>query len=945
MNALLNPKWLLLVNTLPLLILAFLLNNQFKLIGSLLKPDEIHIWTSMAVLMMALGSLTIISGIYYHVKRQGLTLGYALITLISYISFLYYYSMNLSRLIPFHIPDWMLMDEISLYLGSFLMPTMAHALFVIVARLTHEINDVSAIKNFLMALSIPFSWYLFLQLALPLWKLGSGEFISHLYAVLLISSTVVFLFFLLRCIYVITNRQSEFWSNNQLLYKVPFSLILPFAGLALSNGDLGTRMGPLHPFGNFSNVWFYILAGLNGVLLCLPELTKRTYRLALFFARSCTFSYTLYFLIVFIPYLPLSIIAILAIGLGFLLLAPLLLFQVHTKSLVNDLEYLKIYYSPILLKTLLVIGILIIPTIVIHAFYNHKETLDQALAYVYHTNYDKPVEINKEELKHTLSVISAYGKKHDFFFGQNHTTPYLTSLYKWVVLDNLTLSRAKQTQLQNIFFGISNDEIANTIPSRTSPKYKDIEITKITNTTEFDEENKTYRTWVNMELTNLSRRSRSEYATTITLPEGAWICDYYLYVGDRKEYGILTEKKAAIWVYANIINERKDPGILYYLGGNRIAFKVFPFNREEVRKTGFEIVHREPFTLTIDEKEVQLGNGLDDSVKNTNLSFENETALIVSTNDKQELDKTARQPYLHFFLNASNSELLETQLIRLKSLVSSKEVKLEKAKISLVNAQNSTFEYQDNWEAQLTKVDTSGGYFLDRAIKETLYRSYKAPGEGLPQFVFLSDSLESSTLSSDYGDWGFTRAEGLYYYTVNENLSITQTSLLNHYQSAVTMEEIMRPVEVLRYSVGETIHYLKNDNSPSLILKQDHFTITESSLAIKSWESALLLQAHYRSHILHPELAQKEWTTAVKNSFKSKILTPYTSYLVVENEAQKAVLLKKQKDLLSGNKALDAGEDPRNMSEPRDWLVMIILLIVVGLIQRLKENKLTTTLT
>ena len=44
-------------------------------------------------------------------------------------------------------------------------------------------------------------------------------------------------------------------------------------------------------------------------------------------------------------------------------------------------------------------------------------------------------------------------------------------------------------------------------------------------------------------------------------------------------------------------------------------------------------------------------------------------------------------------------------------------------------------------------------------------------------------------------------------------------------------------------------------------------------------------------------------------------MTPATSFLVVENDAQKAMLQKKQAQTLSGNSALDLGEDAQRMSE------------------------------
>ena len=54
-----------------------------------------------------------------------------------------------------------------------------------------------------------------------------------------------------------------------------------------------------------------------------------------------------------------------------------------------------------------------------------------------------------------------------------------------------------------------------------------------------------------------------------------------------------------------------------------------------------------------------------------------------------------------------------------------------------------------------------------------------------------------------------------------------------------------------------------------------------------------------------------------------------TSYLVVENDAQKAMLKKKQEQVLSGNKSLDLADDVRRMSEPGLWILAVLLGIAL----------------
>jgi hypothetical protein len=64
-------------------------------------------------------------------------------------------------------------------------------------------------------------------------------------------------------------------------------------------------------------------------------------------------------------------------------------------------------------------------------------------------------------------------------------------------------------------------------------------------------------------------------------------------------------------------------------------------------------------------------------------------------------------------------------------------------------------------------------------------------------------------------------------------------------------------------------------------------------------------------------------------------MTPVTSYLVVENEAQKAMLKKKQEQALSGNKSFDLGEDTQRMSEPG----LMLLAILFGLLIWYREKR------
>ena len=87
----------------------------------------------------------------------------------------------------------------------------------------------------------------------------------------------------------------------------------------------------------------------------------------------------------------------------------------------------------------------------------------------------------------------------------------------------------------------------------------------------------------------------------------------------------------------------------------------------------------------------------------------------------------------------------------------------------------------------------------------------------------------------------------------------------------------------------------------------------------------IYLVAIYSLRKYYPKQGEIGWLSMVRASFKTQIMSPVTSFIVVENEAQKAALKRKQEQLLNGDPALDPGKDVTRMSEPTFWLLFLIL--------------------
>ncbi|MCL2328604.1 MAG: MSEP-CTERM sorting domain-containing protein [Bacteroidetes bacterium] len=956
MRNLLNPKWLFIINTLPIVVLFFLFFEQFSIIKTLLNEESIQLWKNFGLTLGILGLLNFGYAAYLTVNKQNVSVLYGIIALFCYISFIYVFGFYVDKIIPFSIPQWMISGNLFIYVATFLMPTLAYSLFALVAHFTTEAKEHKAWLNFAIAIAIPVLGYVLSQIGSSLWRIFYGTFGNHAMILLVITATLVFLFFLIRGIFILATKKAEVWKKYQLLWKIPVTIILPLIGLLVNNGRLADNfsVGNSGVFGDFNSYWFYILALVNGILLCLPNLENKIYRLFLFAGRSVTFAFTLYLFLVFLPFLPLSVIAIIAIGTGFLMLTPLLLFVIHIHELSKDFSFLKSYFSKKISIGIFSLGFLVIPVCLTANYLNDRRVLNKTLEYLYTPDYSKQYTIDKNSLQKTLNVIRNHkdNNRGGIFGGQQ---PYLSTYFNWLVLDNLTLSDTKINYIERVFFGETSFELWNNDNIRN----ENVKITNISTSSVYDKEQKVWKSWVDLEITNNRKDSWfAEYATTIDLPEGCWISDYYLYVGDKKEYGMLAEKRSAMWVFSNIRNENRDPGILYYLTGNKVAFRVFPFAEKEVRKTGIEFLHKEPITLRIDGNTVALGNEKETIYENV----ETENVAFVSSKHKQKMKWTFRKPTFHFLVDVSRGKdtLTADFTKRIEQIVEEHKWEAEDAKISFVNSYVNTFPLNNDWKRNYQSQTFEGGFFLERAIQTALFNAYK--NKIYSVIVVVTDSIQNAVLDKDFSDFDFAFPESILFFNLDNNGNLRTHYLTdkpkkekNSFVKIVNFADLIAynyspdtliysfEQPVLEYKLSDsTVVYLDGGFpiAHSIILKKDIFEIDKTEIQEKNWQSGLTMQAQWRSQILHPEISGREWLNLVKNSFISKIMMPVTSYLVVENEAQKAALKKKQEQVLSSNKSLDLDENSQRMSEPSLWI--LAGLFGLALLYKRKRKKLNS---
>ena len=509
----------------------------------------------------------------------------------------------------------------------------------------------------------------------------------------------------------------------------------------------------------------------------------------------------------------------------------------------------------------------------------------------------------------------------------------------------MNLSQTKKDLITNVFK--SNDpneyknrtsfsDSTNSLPVQESTDTTRIRITGIEHTSQYNAGDDTWSSWINMEITNYGTPLwNAEYITEINLPEGCWISDYYLYVGHMKEMGILAEKKAATWVFDQIRNVNRDPGLLRYTTGNKVQFKVFPFEKKETRLTGIQFVHKEPVTINIDGYAVELG---DKSAQNNSIAKSTKTAngkaVYVSTDEKEQLPLIERRPYYHFVadLSAGTQNKAQQVIDNIEKFTAKGLIDNNNAKISLTGTFVHTIDMDDYWQDKVKDYEQQGGFFLDMAVKKILADAYTHPSEMYPVIVVISSDMNNWLIYNDFSDLIFALPDNstMYWYNNDQLISYNLSDLYPTTNQPDAEWHI--PTNKVRAwpSLTNATAYLLDDGKPSIVLNTTAKTQTDNThkTTEKNWQTGLEMQAQWMQQKLHPETIDDEWLPLIQKSFGSKIMSPLTSYIVVENEAQKAMLKKKQEIALSGKHSLDLTDDTPRMSEPNLYVILGFLILI-----------------
>jgi hypothetical protein len=926
MKRLSNPLWLIGTITIPQVILVLLYIGSYRIIGTLLQPENIRLWKvfggSLGILLSA-NTLLAVTLLIYRLKTP---VWVSIINLIVYTTFLYLFVTFSEQITPWNIPQWMLFEgDLTIYVFTFLMVVLIYSLFHIITGFTDDTKEHRAWKHFLLALLVPLGWYFGSIMFKSAMYDSNSNTVFHFFAILYVATLLVFLFLLLRGVYILLLKKKQTFARYSLLWKIPVCIICPIAGLLLNSGGIGTgRIGFGNFFGDFSHPAFLIISAVNGIILCLSlEKLPKFARLSIFFLSAVTYSYSIYFFLVFLPFLPLSVIAIIALGTGLLMLTPIVIMLIQSNSLNKEYKYLSGCYGKVKTTLFFLSGVAVLPLAIFVQYNEDRNYLNKMLDYVYERKYNTDISgIQQSSVLRTLNNIEANAERSNmgslFFAGNSQKKPYLSSIYNWYVLDNLTISSAKANKLRSIFLSstrLPTQQIMPTIElpalnrNNTTTTVNNVYLKDFHTKTTYDNSGKFMHTWINLKITNKNNLTR-EYITSFQLPAYSWISNYYLTIAGKKEYGIMAEKKAARWVYNNITQEQRDPGLLHFTSNDQIILKVFPVPAGEDRETGFEITHPFPLKLKIDGHIIQCG---EDSEKNSVSIFGNKITLFDSSKALNNKTTNTSTPFYYFITDFSESNTLSGNDYAniISNIIGRFGIKQNQYQIYKGNYH---FTHSSIQLLRNSRTKNEAGFFPEPIIRKLCANSFDENKYQAPVFILITNDTDKAILSNSLEDiMGAMQTKPQFYFTGSHSKLKPATPELQTLE-AEDDKDILNNI------------LTKQEFSPT-IYTNSNISIKELKPANKL-EEAVLQDLLMKEYSIHPD--KVNWTELVKSSFTTRILNRLTSYIVVENEAQKAALLKKQEQMLASKQSLDAGNDFTNMSEPGIiWILLIVCLLLL----------------
>lgn len=747
--------------------------------------------------------------------------------------------------------------------------------------------------------------------------------------------------------------------------KVKHQHLIPFLFLNWFIGCFSTNVF-VNIFENLP-IWVYVFT----FLFCLSNFAiysnfKHKYlNIALYFANGISYLLILYYAIYLIPFAPISMMGILALGLGFYGLVPMIVLICHTVILIfkfqeNRKNSIAFGFG----IGIVCIGFAIFTTVlnnesqkiskntVTNSFERVSSDLPQ---YITISQNLKPNFFNEILLKKDVVYIDS----DNFFqfrgfnsFGNNKQFNERKTHDPIINLAYLFTSR----------LDLSADDRINILKSNFDKRLeteeqlwdgKDLFTKNIKEDVKIYANDRLAYTEITMDIA-CSEKSRGdkEAIYSFQLPEGAVATSLSLWVNGIERKGVLTTKEKAKKAYNQIVGvEYRDPSLMQWREGNKVVVRVFPIRYDLPRtfKCGFTT------PLKVEDNTMKYVS-LDIKGPNTNGAKTISRIQIVG-NEKFEASKDFELENGFYINESTGIDAWEAEVPITNKVFSTAFVWKNKAyKINEIQKQKIAFkpseiilDLNSSWtKSEIEKIVnlSNGNYFVwnnnqKRSINRSNYETVFAQFEGLTYSLLPLYSLKENSLV-------ITKCG-----TISANFEELETS---DYLKKLKTNTHLKNIKVINISENlnpfwqtvkeqKMVSYLKTDLYQCLkLIQQNQFVefktventinVEPANISIQEMELDSKIQNNGSNHIYrmyafgkvlqeqviiqNDSLKENKFVDLAKDA---NIVTPISSLIVLEtDEDYKKNGIEKNVNTLGNASINNDGAVP----EPHEWLLIII---------------------
>jgi len=865
------------------------------------------------------------------------------VVVVTQVSFLWWVVANADACLPDNVQAWIYPTE-RLIFNQFLcaMPALFLGLLRISATQARPDADSKASWIALFcAVGAPVVFYFAVHVLFMAGPGHSAEVLVYFFGAFLVVFGILMFVGVLRLTLGLLRLLREGRRGPEIVCVAVFALAVPVCGLLLNR----TIPFPV----TFQDPAVYALTVVNALVLGWVSWTRTVYPRLNYTLLLLCFPFTLYFFVVFLPYTPLSILAVIVFGLGFLVLAPTFLFALHVGLVARASQGLRGIWPG--WKTLAVGAacLLVTPAFLTLRGLADRQALGAAMRHVF------TPEVKAGEARFHGDVNAARRAILNYrAFNKGIRHPFLSDYYEWLVFDSLMLSERKLATLEAAFLTPAELAAAKEQESvsflgggrreprqlgewarRPGPPPPCTAVAASPVTSVAEAGTGTSLVTVGLPLSEAAE-GQSEFAVKFRLPSSVVVRGLRLGAPGSLVAGRIFERKTALHVYSMIRDtERRDPAILLLDGQGGAELRVYP------------VIHDKPCLVEVDllvpagraAVESALASASPGDIGAAARAVASAAAPAASILPGGEvcisgLDTNCSagprpaRVWLRVVVDRSAANAFTgAEAERVAAALRARFGDSAESGVSLCNRDVVSLPGPGDLAAQLSaegvsRLPAGGGLFSELALAKALleYRdscldnnpASRADLPPAPVIVLLGQRPPSAPVLDFARAW-FDLVPSLQVYTCDANGVLTEV-LAERRESTV----LVRKGASLRWvTPGLAVRFPSSlKDQPLQVLEASgqwrDLWVADTSSQAPDWASALRLLSQSQDRRRNPGMPAAEDTLAslVRTSRETGVLLPQTSYIVVENEAQWRMLELLEKQKLGANEALDFKRTP-----------------------------------